>query len=102
MSTVLTTAIIVECLSTTVFSNKREAKEFVESVFEEIRLALTRGEMVKIPSFGNFLVKAKKERPGRNLKTGEVVPISARRVVVFHPSQVLKSWIDQYARTNDN
>jgi integration host factor subunit alpha len=99
MSRVLTKADIVECLYTTIFSNKREAKEFVERVFAEIRSALVQGETVKIPSFGNFLVKAKKERPGRNLKTGEVVPISARRVVVFHPSQLLKSWIDQDAST---
>ncbi|MFU8798169.1 MAG: integration host factor subunit alpha [Gammaproteobacteria bacterium] len=90
MSSALTKLDIVEALSTNVFSNKREAKEFVESVFEEIRLALSQGSDVKIPRFGNFLVKAKKERPGRNLKTGEVVSISARRVVVFHPSPLLK------------
>lgn len=70
--------------------NKREAKEFVELFFEKIRDALEQGTSVKLSGFGNFGVRLKNSRPGRNPKTGEEIPISARRVVTFKASQKLK------------
>jgi len=70
--------------------NKREAKEFVELFFEKIRSALEAGESVKLSGFGNFGVRRKNSRPGRNPKTGQEIPISARRVVTFKASQKLK------------
>ena len=70
--------------------NKREAKEFVELFFEKIRSALEEGSSVKLSGFGNFGVREKNSRPGRNPKTGEEIPISARRVVTFKASQKLK------------
>jgi len=70
--------------------NKREAKEFVELFFEKIRTALEAGESVKLSGFGNFGVRQKNSRPGRNPKTGQEIPISARRVVTFKASQKLK------------
>ena len=76
--------------------NKREAKELVEIFFEEIRAALQRGEQVKLSGFGNFDLRDKNERPGRNPKTGEEIPITARRVVTFRPGQKLKARVDAY------
>jgi integration host factor subunit alpha len=80
--------------------NKREAKEVVESFFEEIREALEEGDPVKLSGFGNFGLRSKNKRPGRNPKTGEEIPISARRVVTFRPGQKLKSRVDSYVGTN--
>ncbi len=77
--------------------NKREAKEMVELFFEEIRAALERGEPVKLSGFGNFDLREKGQRPGRNPKTGEEIPITARRVVTFRPGQKLKSRVETYA-----
>ena len=71
--------------------NKREAKEMVDAFFDEIRLALERGESVKLSGFGNFQLRDKPQRPGRNPKTGEEIAITARRVVTFHASQKLKA-----------
>jgi integration host factor subunit alpha len=65
--------------------------------FEEVRGALERGEQVKLSGFGNFNLREKNERPGRNPKTGEEIPISARRVVTFHPGQKLKARVEAYA-----
>jgi len=79
--------------------NKREAKELVEMFFEEIRGALENGSHVKLSGFGNFELRDKSERPGRNPKTGEEIPISARRVVTFRPGQKLKARVDSYARS---
>ena len=79
--------------------NKREAKELVEMFFEEIRHALECGQQVKLSGFGNFNLREKNERPGRNPKTGEEIPISARRVVTFHPGQKLKARVEAYAGT---
>ncbi|MGL5294807.1 MAG: integration host factor subunit alpha, partial [Aeromonas sp.] len=73
---------------------KREAKDMVEAFFEEIRHALERGEQVKISGFGNFDLREKSQRPGRNPKTGEDIPISARRVVTFRPGQKLKARVE--------
>lgn len=77
--------------------NKREAKEIVEMFFEEICSSLENGEAVKLSGFGNFDIRDKKSRPGRNPKTGEEIPISARRVVTFHPGRKLKIKVDDYA-----
>ena len=79
--------------------NKREAKELVEAFFEEIRVALEEGGQVKLSGFGNFDLRDKKERPGRNPKTGEEIPITARRVVTFRPGQKLKARVEAYAGT---
>jgi len=77
--------------------NKREAKDLVEMFFEEIRVTLEQGGQVKLSGFGNFNLRIKGERPGRNPKTGEEIPISARRVVTFHPGQKLKARVEAYA-----
>ncbi len=90
----LTKAELAEMLFERVGLNKREAKDMVETFFDEIRVALERGHSVKLSGFGNFQLRDKPQRPGRNPKTGEEIPISARRVVTFHASQKLKSQID--------
>lgn len=77
--------------------NKREAKEMVEMFFEEVRQSLERGRQVKLSGFGNFDLREKKQRPGRNPKTGKEIPISARRVVTFRPGQKLKARVEAYA-----
>lgn len=93
--TTLTKADLAEILFEQVGLNKREAKDMVESFFEEIRTALERGESVKLSGFGNFELRDKPQRPGRNPKTGEEIPISARRVVTFHASQKLKAMVEE-------
>ena len=93
----LTKAEMAEHLFDELGLNKREAKDIVEMFFEEIRTALERGEQVKLSGFGNFDLREKKERPGRNPKTGEEIPITARRVVTFRPGQKLKSRVEAYA-----
>jgi integration host factor subunit alpha len=90
----LTKAELAEMLFERVGLNKREAKDMVETFFDEIRGALERGGCVKLSGFGNFQLRDKPQRPGRNPKTGEEIPISARRVVTFHASQKLKSQIE--------
>lgn len=79
--------------------NKREAKDLVEMFFEEVRAALEAGEQVKLSGFGNFNLREKNQRPGRNPKTGEEIPITARRVVSFHPGQKLKARVEAHAGT---
>lgn len=79
--------------------NKREAKEIVEMFFEEIRASLESNEQVKLSGFGNFELRDKGERPGRNPKTGEEIPISPRRVATFKPGQKLKARVEKYAGT---
>jgi len=93
----LTKADMAERLYEELGLNKREAKEMVESFFEEVRASLAVNEQVKLSGFGNFDLRDKRERPGRNPKTGEEVPISARRVVTFRPGQKLKDRVDAYA-----
>jgi len=95
----LTKAEISEVLAQSVGLNKRDAKDMVEILFEEIRQALERGESVKISGFGNFDLRNKSERPGRNPKTGQDIPISARRVVTFKPGQKLKIRVEKYQGT---
>ena len=93
----LTKADMAENLFEELGLNKREAKELVEVFFEEVRLALEDGEEVKLSGFGNFILRDKNQRPGRNPKTGEEIPITARRVVTFRPGQKLKSRVEAYA-----
>ena len=93
----LTKAEMAEHLFEELGLNKREAKEMVEMFFEEIRLSLESGRQVKLSGFGNFDLREKKQRPGRNPKTGEEIPISARRVVTFRPGQKLKARVEAYA-----
>lgn len=80
--------------------SKRDAKELVERFFEEIRRALENGEQVKLSGFGNFDLRYKKQRPGRNPKTGEEIPITARRVVTFKPGQKLKKRVGETGRSS--
>lgn len=90
----LTKAELAELLFDHVGLNKREAKDMVEAFFEVIRDALENGESVKLSGFGNFQLRDKPQRPGRNPKTGEAIPIAARRVVTFHASQKLKMLVE--------
>lgn len=90
----LTKAEVAEHLFEKVGLSKRDAKEMVEVFFEEIRETLESGEQVKLSGFGNFDLRQKSERPGRNPKTGEDIPISARKVVTFRPGQKLKSRVE--------
>ena len=96
----LTKAELADLLFEKVGLNKREAKDMVEAFFEEIRGALERGESVKLSGFGNFQLRDKPQRPGRNPKTCEEIPISARRVVTFHASQKLKAMVEKARRGN--
>ena len=95
----LTKAEMAERLYEELGLNKREAKELVELFFEEIRIALEKGEQVKLSGFGNFDLRSRNQRPGRNPKTGEEIPISARRVVTFRPGQKLRARVEAYAGT---
>ena len=92
--TALTKADLCEQLSESVGINKRDAKDMVDLIFEEIRASLEKGTSVKISGFGNFDIRDKNERPGRNPKTGEDIPISARRVVTFKPGQKLRARVE--------
>jgi len=97
----LTKAELADLLFEKVGFNKREAKDMVESFFEEVRTALEQGNGVKLSGFGNFQLRDKPQRPGRNPKTGEEIPITARRVVTFHASQKLKAMVEEhYANGN--
>ncbi len=93
----LTKADMAEKLFEELGFNKREAKELVEQFFEEVRASLAEGQQVKLSGFGNFDLRDKNQRPGRNPKTGEEIPISARRVVTFRPGQKLKARVEAYA-----
>ena len=90
----LTKADLAERLFTKFGVSKRDAKLIVEAFFEEIRAALEAGDQVKLSGFRNFDLRVKNERPGRNPKTGEDIPISARCVVTFRPGQKLKSRVE--------
>jgi integration host factor subunit alpha len=94
----LTKADIAQQLSDTFGFNKRESKELVEQFYDEISDVLVSGEQIKLSGFGNFELRDKASRPGRNPRTGEDVPISARRVVTFKPGQKLRAQIDNYGK----
>src|SRR3990167_1399639 len=97
----LTKADLAEHLFNVLGLNKREAKELVELFFEEIRKSLENGEVVKLSGFGNFNLRDKNERPGRNPKTGEEIPITARRVVTFRAGHKLKSRVEHYSGSQE-
>jgi len=93
----LTKADLVEKLLVETELNKRDAKLLVDQFFEEVKTALEDGRAVKLSGFGNFDLRDKKQRPGRNPKTGEEIPITARRVVTFKPGQKLKAKVEDYS-----
>ena len=95
----LTKADIAQNLSDTFGFNKRESKELVEQFYAELSEVLISGEQIKLSGFGNFELRDKASRPGRNPRTGEDVPISARRVVTFKPGQKLRAQIDNYGKS---
>jgi len=92
----LTKADLTEILHEKIGFNKREGKDFVEAFFEEVRTVLETGSDVKLAGFGNFELRGKPQRPGRNPRTGEDVPITARRVARFHASKKLKRVVEQH------
>ncbi len=94
--TALTKACIAERLFSELGINKHEAKDLVDLFYEEIRTALETGHHVKLSGFGNFCLRDKAARPGRNPKTGEEIPVTARRVVTFRPGQKLKGKVEQF------
>ena len=93
----LTKAEMAERLYEDVGLNKREAKEFVDAFFDALREALKQGRQIKLSGFGNFDLRRKNQRPGRNPKTGQQIPISARTVVTFRPGQKLKERVEAYS-----
>ncbi len=92
----VTKAELAENLFNELGLNKREAKEFVEDFFGEISDTLEMGKNVKLSGFGNFMLRHKAQRPGRNPRTGEQVPVLARRVVIFRPGQKLRDRVGAY------
>ena len=96
---VLTKAVMVESLFNELGFDKREAHDLVDLFFQEIKASLAAGEQVKLSGFGNFDLRDKKERPGRNPKTLESVPVSARRVVTFTAGQKLRARVEEYDGT---
>lgn len=87
----LTKAELAELLFERLGLNKRESKDMVDGFYEAVHQSLVRGEDVKLSGFGNFQIRRKASRPGRNPRTGEVIPINARHVVTFHASHKLKA-----------
>lgn len=94
----LTKAQLSDLLFDQVGLNKRESKDLVDAFFELLAQGLMEGKDVKITGFGNFQIREKSPRPGRNPRTGEEVPIAARRVVTFHPSTKLKEQVQASVR----
>ncbi|MGZ8217588.1 integration host factor subunit alpha [Methylomagnum sp.] len=92
----LTKADMVEKLFFELGINKKDAKDLVDQFFEEVKTALADGRSVKLSGFGNFDLRDKSQRPGRNPKTGEEIPITARRVVTFKPGQKLKIKVEAF------
>jgi integration host factor subunit alpha len=91
----MTKADIVEKIYEKVGFSKKESAELVELVFDIVKSTLEQGDKIKIAGFGNFVVKEKADRRGRNPQTGEEITISARRILTFKPSQVLKASINK-------
>ena len=90
MASTVTKAELAVLLNEKVGLNRQESKDMVQAFFDEIRVTLELGDSVKLSGFGNFQLRDKPQRPGRNPKTGETVPITARRVLTFHASSKLK------------
>jgi len=97
----LTKAGMAESLFNKLGLNRKEARGLIDSCFEELIASLAVGEQVKLSGFGNFDLRDKVARPGRNPKTGEKVPIPARRVVTFRPGGKLKARVEGYAGTGE-
>ncbi len=98
----LTKVDMAESLFNKLGLNKKEARELVDLCFEELIASLAVGEQVRLSRFGNFGLRDKKERPGRNPKTGEKIPVTARRVVIFRPGQKLKARVEAYSEPQNN
>lgn len=90
----LTKADMVDQLTIRLRLTRQQARKLVDGFFEEISQNLADGKEVKLSGFGNFELKDKKSRPGRNPKTGESIPVEARRVVTFKAGQKLRGWVD--------
>jgi len=97
----LTKADMAESLFNEMGLNKKEARDLVHLFFQELGASLAVGEQIKLSGFGNFYLRDKDERPGRNPRTGEEIPVSARRVVIFRPGQKLKARVEAYAGTGE-
>jgi len=95
----VTRADLAEAVYREIGLSRSESSELVESVIDHISAALLRGEQVKLAGFGTFSLRDKKERMGRNPKTGKEVPITSRRVLVFKPSQILRERVDSALTT---
>ena len=95
----LTKAEMAEFLTERAGLNRQESKDFVDNFFEQIKTALIEGEQVKLSGFGNFDLRNKTQRPGRNPKTGEAVAISARKVVTFRAGQKFRQRVEQVQAT---
>lgn len=95
----MTKADIIEAIYQKVGYSKKDAADLVELIFNTIKDTLARGEKIKISGFGNFVVRDKKARTGRNPQTGDAIQISARRVLTFKPSQVLRTEVNATATT---
>jgi integration host factor subunit alpha len=93
----LTKADIAEQLFQEIGVTKRESKEIVELYFQKLTKALQSGQQVKLSGYGNYELHDKNERPGRNPKTGQEIPVSARRVVTFRSGQKLRARVEKYA-----
>ena len=98
----MTKADIIEAIYEKVGFSKKEAADLVELVFDTIKETLARGEKIKISGFGNFVVRDKKPRTGRNPQTGEAIKITQRRVLTFKPSQVLRSEVNSQKKGEDS
>ena len=98
----LTKAELAELLFERLGLNKRESKDMVEAFFEIVHATLVEGDDVKLSGFGNFNIRRKAPRPGRNPRTGEAIPIQARRVVTFHASHKLKEQIQEEGGRNNH
>ena len=98
----LTKAELAELLFDTLGLNKRESKDMVDAFFDFIRRSLVAGDEVKLTGFGNFTIRRKAPRPGRNPRTGEAIPIKARDVVTFHASNKLKGLVQGEVSAGDD
>ena len=96
----LTKAQLADMLFEQIGLNKRESKDMVDAFFDLIVQELQQGHDVKISGFGNFQLRSKSPRPGRNPRTGELISIDARRVVTFHPSQKLKDEVERIQKSS--
>ena len=97
----MTKADIIEALYQKIGYSKKEAADLVELVFDTIKDTLSKGQKIKISGFGNFVVRDKRPRTGRNPQTGEAIKISARRVLTFKPSHVLRSEVNDSSKAKE-